>query len=274
MEVQLLSRTKVLADYLKGHRIHILMYHSVSDDPLDPWTVSPQKFAIQINWLKAKGCNVISLNQALMDFQSGNIRAKSVVLTFDDGYVDFLENAVPILREYQYPATVFVIPGKTGCNSYWQSLKLQKPLLSWEGIKQIAKLGYQVASHGLNHLKLIELSFKDMETEITVSKNMLEDRIGLPVNAFSFPWGNHSEREIDVLQKAGYDCAVIAHCRLGNGRETNPFCLQRYGVSRSDSLNSFEYKVGNYKKCYVEARNILSLLVQRILAKYINSSEQ
>lgn len=245
-----IAKLRILVNCLTDYRTRILMYHNISNDSLDPWAVSQQKFAAQMDWLKKHGYSVLSLSQALMDFHSGKVRRKSIVLTFDDGYSDFLENAVPILRNHAFPAALFIVAGETGGVSHWRSLELQRPLLSWDEIREIAKMGHEIGSHGLHHRDLTSLCFKDLEMEINISKELIENSMGVPVNAFSYPWGKSDARVENAVQEAGYDCAVTVGSTLANGPETNRFRLQRKTMERADSLAEFVQKVGGHGELF------------------------
>lgn len=245
-----ISKLKILVDCLTDYRTQILMYHNISNDSLDPWAVSLQQFAAQMDWLKRHKYSILSLSQALMDFHSGNVRRKSIVLTFDDGYADFLENAVPILRNHAFPATVFIVAGKVGGVSDWRSPELQKSLLNWKEIREIARMGYEIGSHGLYHRDLTSLCFKDLKMEINISKELIENSIGVPANAFSYPWGKRDARVENAVQEAGYDCAVMVGSTLANGPETNRFHLQRKTMERAGSLAEFTQKVGGHDELF------------------------
>ena len=252
-----MGNLNILLDYLTDYRIRILMYHNISNDSQDPWAVSPQKFAAQMDWLKNHGYNILSLSQALTVFHSGNIRRKSIVLTFDDGYVDFLENAVPVLRNHTFPATLFIVAAETGSVNYWRSPELQRPLLSWKQIREIAEMGYEIGSHGLHHRDLTRLTYNDLKTEITGSKDLIENCLGVTVTAFSYPWGKHDVRIENAIQDAGYDCAVTVGSTLDNGPETNRFHLHRRTMERKDSLATFARKVGGHDVLYRAVQNFI-----------------
>lgn len=266
-----MGKLRILVDYLTGYRTRILMYHNISDDSLDPCAVSPQKFAAQMNWLKTHRYIVQSLSQTLMDFQNRKVRRKSVVLTFDDGFSDFLENAVPIMSKYQYSATLFIVAGEVGGVSRWRSPELQKPLLTWEEIREIAKMGYEISSHGLHHRDLTTLRDKDLETEVSTSKELIEDRIGVPVNAFSYPWGAHSVREIENVKKAGYDCAVAVGSCWENGTETDRFQLERKTMRRADSIDEFAREVSGHERFHKEVRQMLGRISHVAKEKVVRS---
>lgn len=236
-------------DDVNIHRTQILMYHNISDDVLDPWAVSPQVFAAEMDWLAKHEYSVLSLQQALVDLHSGGVRKKVIVLTFDDGFVDFLENALPILSKYQFPATLFIVANEVGGTSRWRSPELQRPLLGWEDIQHIAKIGYEIGSHGMYHRDLTALSSEDLEEEINHSKKLIEDYIGASVNSFSYPWGAHNVREINAVRKAGYNCAVTISGKWENDPETDRYRLQRKTMSKADSMDDFARIVRN-RPCY------------------------
>lgn len=245
-----MNRLRILVDYLTHYRTRILMYHSISDDASDPEAVSPKMFADQMDWLAAHGYQVLSLGQALANFEQGRSRRKGIVLTFDDGLVDFLEKAVPILRSHAFPAMLFVVAGETGGISNWRSLELQRPLLNWQGLKEVVRLGYEIGSHGLHHHDLTRLTFKELEAEIGISREILEQRLGVKVETFAYPWGLYTTQVVDIVRKVGYCSAVGVGSGWENGPETDRFHLERKTMSRADSLADFKHKVAGHEKLY------------------------
>src|SRR5581483_2844399 len=96
-------------DYLRRHRVRILMYHSIANEPRDRLAISPSSFAAQMQYLADGQFNVISLAAACQLLRTGRTLSKAIVLTFDDGFRNFLTNAAPILQEHGFPATVFIV---------------------------------------------------------------------------------------------------------------------------------------------------------------------
>lgn len=212
-----------------------------------------------MSWLKRHRYKVQSLTQALADARRRKIRRKSVVLTFDDGFTDFLKNALPVLRQYQWPATLFVVAGRVSGTSQWQSNEL--PLLTWHQIRDIADMGFEIGSHGLYHRDLTTLSDKELEIEVNISKKFIEDHAADSVNAFSYPWGICHLREEEAVRKAGYNCAVAVGSRQENSPAINQFCLQRKTMCRDDCLADFAYKLGAHSRVYMKTRQILHKIV-------------
>lgn len=246
-----------MADYLTGHHTRILMYHNISDDALDPWAVLPQMFVAQMDWLAKHRYPVLSLSQVLNDFDRGRANRKSIVLTFDDGYVDFLENAVPILKNHAFSAILFVVAGETGGVSYWRPPELRRPLLDWQALQEVVKLGHEVGSHGLYHRDLTQLTLKELETEVYISRQVIEQRLGVKVDAFAYPWGLYTPQVVDVVRKAGYRSAAIVSSGWENGPETDRFRLERKTMCRADSLADFERKVGGHDELYRALRHFI-----------------
>lgn len=116
-----LKRSAKRAAALFRPRVAILMYHRVHNAVADPWdlSVSPANFNEQMEYLR-RHCNVLSLGQVAERMAAGRLPRRAVVLTFDDGYVDNLVAAKPILERWNLPATFFVVTGNIGhARGYW-----------------------------------------------------------------------------------------------------------------------------------------------------------
>src|SRR5690242_1917088 len=111
----------------------ILMYHSITPYQEDPYlvTVSPERFARQMQWLRNRGLRGVCIRDLLRGRSDGNGRGL-VGLTFDDGYADFLAYAVPVLQAYGFTATVFLIAGLLGGDNAWDNMGPRKPLMTAE----------------------------------------------------------------------------------------------------------------------------------------------
>jgi peptidoglycan/xylan/chitin deacetylase (PgdA/CDA1 family) len=216
--------------WLTGNRLRILMYHSISDDPADPLAVPPHLFERQMARLVERGFQVVSLDEGLRRMQTKVSLRRTVVLTFDDGYRDFLENAVPVLLRYCLPATLFVIPGKAGDKAEWHSYSRGRPLLTLEEIQQVKSLGISLGSHTMTHPDLTSLDEARLEYELREPLRWLAEW-GETFLAFAYPGGRFTRRERDTVAQAGYACAVKSGSLLGNEPKTDPFQLRREKVT-------------------------------------------
>lgn len=240
-------------NYARGSRVRMLMYHSVSDTARDRDAVTPERFAAQMDYLASNGFRVIALAEAcrLMEAR-GDLRRK-IVLTFDDGYRDFL-NAVPLLTAHGFPATLFVVTGLVGQNAQWHSTDKTRPLLTRAELEHVRAGGVTLGSHTVTHADLTALDELALADELARSREWLEEA-GETFLPFAYPWGRFTKRERDAARRAGYDCAVIVGGRWGNGRETDRFALKREPMRADDTLEWFKKRVnGYYEWHYLMAR--------------------
>jgi peptidoglycan/xylan/chitin deacetylase (PgdA/CDA1 family) len=184
----------------------VLTYHNVDFPPEDAKLktlyVNPTKFERQVKYLKKFG-----VKTTLSD--NINKEKNSVILTFDDGYRDFVKNAYPILKKYDTKAIIFVVAGLTDKFNIWdwEKIKVKKPLMDWEEIKFLVKEGFEIGSHTITHPFLTKIPEKTAKSEIEDSKKMLEDKLGIQINTFCYPYGDYNEKIKDMVINAGYKMA-------------------------------------------------------------------
>jgi peptidoglycan/xylan/chitin deacetylase (PgdA/CDA1 family) len=216
-----------------GTRLWVLMYHSVGDCSDDPYrlTVSPERLGRQLRWLRRRGLRGVSVADLLAARARGEGR-NLVGLTFDDGYADFVDFALPLLREHGCGATVFVLPGRLDGENAWDPLGPRKRLLGKEGIQVAAAAqGIEIGSHGLTHVDLTKADDKTLRTEVTDSRALLSDLIGAPVRGFCYPYGTVDQRAADAVRDAGYAYA----CAVDPGLLNGPYALPRVHIGENDT---------------------------------------
>ncbi|MFD3311692.1 polysaccharide deacetylase family protein [Streptomyces sp. NPDC058656] len=211
----------------------VAMYHSVGDCSDDPYriTVSPDRLDRQLGWLRRRGLRGVSMADLLAARARGEGR-DLVGLTFDDGYADFTDNALPVLRRWDCGATVFVLPGRLGGTNEWDPLGPRKPLLTADGIRRLADTeGLEIASHGLTHVDLTEADDALLGAETGGSRALLSELTGREVLGFCYPYGTVDQRVADVVRAAGYEYA----CAIDPGPLTGPFALPRVHIGENDT---------------------------------------
>ncbi|SCF76346.1 Polysaccharide deacetylase [Streptomyces sp. MnatMP-M17] len=208
------------------------MYHSVADTADDPYqvTVSPARLERQLRWLSRRGLTGVGMER-LLRARAGGRGAGLVGLTFDDGYADFLERAVPLLRGYGFTATVFVLPGRLGGTNEWDSLGPRKPLLTADGIREAAAAGMEIGSHGLRHTDLTRADDELLAAETARSRELLRALTGAEVTGFCYPYGTVDTRVIKAVRAAGYTYA----CAISPGPLTGMLALPRVHVGEKDT---------------------------------------
>jgi peptidoglycan/xylan/chitin deacetylase (PgdA/CDA1 family) len=207
------------------------MYHSIGG--ADRLAVRPEAFAEQMAYLKDNGFTPVP-------FAGRTRRARRpVVITFDDGYADFHEHALPVLERFGFTATVFVTTGWLHDAGPYAAGSPLGRMLTWRQTEEIAATGVEVGAHGHSHAQLDQLATPDLHEELRRSRGLLEDRIARPVTTMAYPYGYSSARVRREVRACGYTAA----CAVANavmGPEHDPFTVPRLTVRAGTSLHGFE----------------------------------
>jgi peptidoglycan/xylan/chitin deacetylase (PgdA/CDA1 family) len=209
----------------------ILMYHAVADPTDDPYgiAVAPDRLELQLRWLRARGLRGVGVADLLRARTAGDA-AGLVGLTFDDGYADFVETALPILARYDCTATVFVLPGRFGGTNEWDGDGPRRALLTGRQIRAAAEAGTEIASHGLFHQRLPGCPDHVLLEETVRSRELLCELTGTAPAGFCYPYGTFDRRAADAVRRAGYSYA----CAIAPGAEAGPYALPRTHISQAD----------------------------------------
>jgi len=187
-------------------RVPILTYHYIGNNPnpadkaRDNLSVAPDKFEEQLGYISKNGYNTITFDTLYAALNgTTSLPAKSVILTFDDGYMDFYYNAYQALKRFNLHATVFIPTALMGGSYY----------LTWDQIREMNSSGLiSFQSHSVNHLNLTALSDEQLKFQLIESKKVLEAQLGKAVNTFAYPYGASDQRVWNAVKKAGYVGAV------------------------------------------------------------------
>jgi peptidoglycan/xylan/chitin deacetylase (PgdA/CDA1 family) len=222
--------------------LRILYYHRVSADR-DPLAVTPDAFCRQMEALAASGQRVVDL------YEIDDLRLapgeSAVALTFDDGYRDVLQEALPVLREHGFASTVFVVPGAiAGAAPFaWYPAGAMPPIAGWDELRAEERAGLvHFEPHTVTHPVLTLLSREDARREIAESKGIVELELGRTARIFCYPGGYYSPREVELVRECGFRAALT--CEFGVN--SAPFAhneLRRTIVERSDPLWLFRARL-------------------------------
>lgn len=182
--------------------IPILMYHYVGENPnpsdfgRDYLSITPTKFEEQLTYLKNNGFTTISLDELYGIFNNQIASpAKPVVLTFDDGYIDFYTTAYPILVKYNFKAVSFIPTGLIGTGYY----------MNWDQIKEIQRTGLVTfEGHTISHPNLTLLDSGAALRELKEGREILQSQTGYPVNFIAYPYGISNYQVQDLARQAGF----------------------------------------------------------------------
>jgi len=169
---------------------------------------------------------------------------KPVVITFDDGYVNFVENALPVLKNYGYTSTVFLVANQLGGTNAWDTKAgdIEERLMDVSQIQTALSEGTEFGSHSLDHADLQAVSTAEAWHQIEGSKKRLEDALAIEVESFCYPYGRKTPEVCAMVEKAGYRLACSTEKGL-NTEETNHFALRRINIRRDTSVPVFAMKM-------------------------------
>jgi peptidoglycan/xylan/chitin deacetylase (PgdA/CDA1 family) len=192
--------------------LRALTYHRFGNAQYDPFCVSPTAFEAQMAFL-ARHNLAVSLAQ-LQQFLAGSERplGSRVLVTIDDGHLSSWSIAMPILKKYRIPAVAFVTPDTIG-NRQAADATIPEGYAGWSELEEMIANGIDVASHSLSHRSLGAMQAAEASDEATRSKAMLEDRLGISVSAFAYPYGTLADFNpltARILQDAGYRVAFTS----------------------------------------------------------------
>ncbi|WP_017299502.1 trifunctional glycosyltransferase/class I SAM-dependent methyltransferase/polysaccharide deacetylase [Nodosilinea nodulosa] len=225
------------------NRLPILMYHRIAPTgaaDLNQWRLSPEMFAEQLCYLRDAGYYSVSLaawQKAIATKQP--LPGRAIVLTFDDGYLDFFEHAYPALKKYGFSATVFLVADRVGQSNQWDAVYGEDvQLMDWPQIRQLQAQGIEFGSHTATHRHLTALSIEDIVQESGRSRAILTEELGHPIQTIAYPYGEVDPVVQHLVGACGYTMGLS--CRPGHSSfQDTLLLLPRIEVKGSTSLQEF-----------------------------------
>ena len=225
----------------------MLLYHSVSGACGYHFSVSPEDFAWQMEWLHRGGVCVQSLPEALAwNGSPPGPRRLRVVISFDDGYADNFTAALPVLRKYGYKAVFFIATGHVGQTNSWEDDRSipQMSLMNWEMIKTLSDEGHIIGGHTHRHINLLAATDTGrIKADLEESFRLLREKTGREFIPLAYPYGKYSAAVIPLIKEIGYSCAVTAGGFWGNNMRTSRWELRREDITRSTTRRIFAAQV-------------------------------
>jgi O-antigen/teichoic acid export membrane protein/peptidoglycan/xylan/chitin deacetylase (PgdA/CDA1 family) len=229
------------AQGLEWDGVRILGYHRVVHER-DPLAVKPEHFRAQIEWLLGHDLEPIRVDRALALLPAG-LNRTCFAVTFDDGYYDNLEFALPILEDLRVPATVYVATSVIDGRASFDWYRCPPPSLSWSDLGEIQRGGLvDVQPHTRTHPALPWLGPAAARDEIAGSKADIERNLGHTGTSFAYPAGIYGGREVALVEEAGFAAALTTHSGINIDLES-PFELRRTLLSAGDTMTDFRAKV-------------------------------
>ena len=221
--------------------VPILLYHSVtgaSTPRFRKWTIEPATFAAHMKYLHDHGYLPLTVTQwsQLME-RHGQLPAHPIVISFDDGYADFLSNALPVLQYYGFGATLYVVTKYVGQSSSWLHAQGagDQPMLTWAQLAAVSAAGIECGAHSHTHAQLDTIPLREAREEITRSKSELEQHLNISVETFSYPYGYHNASVRELVQSAGFTSACAVKHALSTVHDDR-FALSRIIITADTSV--------------------------------------
>ncbi len=211
----------------------ILMYHSVAPYTDDPHhiTVTPRRLDQQLRLLRRAGLRGVAVADLLSAVAAG--RAHGLVgLSFDDGYADFADHALPLLLRHGCTATVYAISGRLGGHNVWDEPAPRKELLTAAALREVADAGMEVGCHSRTHVRLPGLDDAALRRQTADARAELSDALGREVTGFCYPYGAVDARAVAAVEDAGFDYA----CAIWRSAHTGRHALPRAYVGDRDGM--------------------------------------
>jgi peptidoglycan/xylan/chitin deacetylase (PgdA/CDA1 family) len=252
-------------------KIPILTYHSI-DDSGSVISTSPEKFISQMQTLKDRGYEVIPLENLVKSLRKSRSHTlKTVVLTFDDGFRNFYHSAYPVLHEFGYKATVFLVPGYLGKSSEWNAGLGGLPvldLLNWNQVKELSEDGIDFGAHTVSHFDCSQLPLDIARHEIINSKLIIQEQLDKKVLFFSYPFGGLNRKTKHIVQKEFYGaCSTIFDFVHAN---TDIYQLPRIDMFYFSNNSLFDYIGTSLFSLYVAIRAALRSIRMKSIMKLIS----
>ena len=237
----------------------VLMYHMISPHrpsaKFNGLRVTPERFEAQLAWLKRNGWQFFTVSELWEQWDT--LPAKSVAITFDDGYADNLHNALPLLEKYDAKATIYMVVDRHDRD--WSTAKkahhntgelAREPKLSDEELQRLVASGrIEIGSHTLTHINMRTLPADDKRRELAESRHLLQAQTGQAVASFAYPFGIYGGEDVALAREAGYTTAVTTIDGIdARTPRPDPLQMKRIKVSGKDNMLAFVMRMRGGKR--------------------------
>jgi peptidoglycan/xylan/chitin deacetylase (PgdA/CDA1 family) len=222
----------------------VIAYHKVTRFEFGGTWVPPGRFSAQLDLLSDAGYRFIDEDTFLRTVEGTRTGSScELLLTFDDGYRELLDHAVPALARRRIPALLFIVSAFVGRENSWElPLPGRRSVhLDWDELADLRRSGFAIGSHAATHRDLTRLGPDALRAELAESKSILDDRLGCRVRSLSYPFGRTNARVAAAAKRAGYRAAFSMYPRIPNA-VVDRYALRRSGVYIIDTKRSLTAK--------------------------------
>ncbi|HMG89088.1 MAG TPA: polysaccharide deacetylase family protein [Chryseolinea sp.] len=178
------------------------IYHRFGDSRYPSTNVSVEDFETHLKYLVENDFHVLKFSEAITYLRSDQPSKKTVVITIDDGYKSFFKNALPLLKKYKIPATLFVNTETVGGGDY----------MTWDELKEVVRYDIEIGNHTHSHHYFLNLPtssrYKTFKDEIELSQSIIKKKLDLQPIVFSYPYGEFDSEMKKIVKQAGFVAAA------------------------------------------------------------------
>jgi len=217
--ILLLSLTHL--SLLAWQQINGFVYHRFGDDRYSSTNIDIQRFEEQLQYLRDNGYRTLTLSEAINKVRkNGTQEDKMVVLTIDDAYKSFYQKALPLLKQYQIKATLFVNTETVGAGDF----------MSWDEIRETQTSGVEIGNHSHSHAYFLNASAEDFRDDLAQSEALFKANLARSPSVYAYPYGKWNVDMVSFLKQAGYAGAAAQHSGVMHPN-SNRFALPRFPMS-------------------------------------------
>jgi len=226
-------------------KLPILLYHKIDRIPAGSRYprnyVTPEQFEAQLAFLARRGYTSVTFADYLA-YRRGErlLPRRAVIITFDDGYRSNRTIALPLLRQYGFGATIFLVTAYVGMTNRWDADEIQEPLLDAADVRAMQAVGIDFGSHTATHARLATLRPVEALRELRTSRERLGELLGKPVRVLGYPYGDYNRETMQFARDAGYEAGVIIRRRM-NTDTTDLLELRRIPITCLTSPGRFAW---------------------------------
>jgi len=250
------------------------MYHSIGSTRsrrFRRFAVDPAEFTAQMDYLATRGYQAVTAaDLARRQASGGGLPPRPVTLTFDDAYEDFYTTALPVLRRHGFPATLFVPTAYVGRPMELNAStgEAQRRIMSWSALRDVVTEGVEVGSHSHTHAQLDLVPEDLVRNEVTRSRHLLEDQLGVPVEGFSYPFGYWSRSARAAVAAVDYRYGVaVADLMMTPGDDmlTLPRLTVQAGIGVAGLARLLDARPTLRRRATALSRQAVSRAVRRVV---------
>lgn len=237
-----------------GHAPTALMYHSVNADSPHFFNVKPSQFIRQMEYLRSQGREFIGMDRLLEAYQGRwELAPRAICMTFDDGYLDNLTTALPILEQYGIPAIFYI-----ATDFIERRVHKEQPMCSLAELRKLAAHPLvTIGSHTISHPRLDRIDPERARSEIAGGKARLEEWLGTEIRHFAYPKGRYHAGTVELVKEAGFATAVTVAAGPLDPK-ADPFQINRVSIDCGLPDWAFKLAIGRAFNAYAKMRNAWS----------------